>query len=81
MFVFLVKDAKIYHWGQARVIDGTYQRGQAPVIHILLNLLRSLKVDYPDAVILGHRDLPWVAKDCPCFSCATEYASLQPENR
>lgn len=30
-------------------------------------LLRSLLVDYPDAEIVGHRDLPNVHKDCPCF--------------
>ena len=30
-------------------------------------LLRSLLVDYPDAEIVGHRDLPDVHKDCPCF--------------
>ena len=39
-------------------------------------LLKSLKVDYPDAKILGHRDLPNVHKDCPCFDARTEYASL-----
>ena len=43
----------------------------------LLALLRSLKVDYPDARIIGHRDLPWVTKKCPCFDCS-EYASLNP---
>ena len=42
----------------------------------LLALLRSLKVDYPDAQILGHRDLPWVKKACPCFDAVTEYAHL-----
>ena len=41
-------------------------------------LLRSLKTDYPDAVILGHRDLPGVHKDCPCFDAREEYAGLQP---
>ena len=46
--------------------------------HTLLNLLRSLKVDYPDAEILGHRDLPWVKKACPCFDARSEYQSLQP---
>jgi len=30
-------------------------------------LLYSLSLDYPDAEILGHRDLPGVRKDCPCF--------------
>ncbi|WP_437182110.1 hypothetical protein [Segatella copri] len=31
------------------------------------DLLYSLVLDYPDAEILGHRDLPWVRKSCPCF--------------
>ena len=35
----------------------------------------SFTVDYPDAKILGHRELPNVHKDCPCFSCK-EYKSL-----
>ncbi len=33
----------------------------------LEQLLYSLATDYPDAEILGHRDLPGVRKDCPCF--------------
>ena len=41
----------------------------------LLALLKSLRVDFPDAEILGHRDLPWVKKACPCFD-ATEYQNL-----
>ena len=44
--------------------------------HALWALLKSLKVDYPNAVILGHRDLPHVAKDCPCFDAKAEYANL-----
>ena len=44
--------------------------------HALVALLRSLKQDYPDALILGHRDLPHVSKRCPCFDAQTEYASL-----
>ena len=35
--------------------------------HSLEALLRSLCLDYPDAEVLGHRDLPWVKKACPCF--------------
>ena len=35
----------------------------------LIALLRSLKVDYPDAEIKGHCELKGVHKDCPCFSC------------
>ncbi|MFC3816550.1 N-acetylmuramoyl-L-alanine amidase [Lysobacter sp. GCM10012299] len=30
-------------------------------------LLLKLRRDYPQTEILGHRDLPKVAKDCPCF--------------
>ena len=44
--------------------------------HSLIALLRSLKVDYPDAQILGHRDLPWVKKKCPCFDARAEYSQL-----
>lgn len=46
--------------------------------HSMETLLRSLLYDYPDAKILGHRDLPWVTKDCPCFDVRTEYANLRP---
>jgi len=42
----------------------------------LVALLRSLKQDYPDAAILGHRDLPNVHKDCPCFDAQSEYQNL-----
>ncbi len=42
----------------------------------LIALLRSLKVDYPDARILGHRDLPNVHKDCPCFDAQKEYKDI-----
>ena len=42
----------------------------------LLRLLRRLKTQYPDAQILGHRDLPNVHKACPCFDAITEYSSL-----
>ena len=43
----------------------------------LYELLKQLRRDYPQARIIGHRELPNVRKDCPCFSCA-EYADLQP---
>ncbi len=42
----------------------------------LASLLYSLKIDYPDAAIIGHRDLPWVRKSCPCFDAKAEYAEL-----
>ena len=44
----------------------------------LLRLLRRLKKEHPDARILGHRDLPDVHKDCPCFDASEEYKDLQP---
>ena len=41
----------------------------------LLSLLRALKVDYPDALIVGHHDLNPL-KACPCFDAAREYKNL-----
>ena len=45
--------------------------------HALVALLRCLRYDYPNAEIIGHRDLPWVKKACPCFD-ASEYRNLTP---
>lgn len=42
----------------------------------LRKLLVRLKTDYPNARIVGHRDLPKVAKECPCFDAGAEYATL-----
>ena len=42
----------------------------------LWHLLKALKADYPDARILGHCELPHVAKSCPCFLASKEYASI-----
>ena len=42
----------------------------------LWHLLKSLKTDYPNATILGHRDLPGVRKECPCFDARKEYSAL-----
>jgi N-acetyl-anhydromuramyl-L-alanine amidase AmpD len=44
--------------------------------HALLQLLKRLKAEHPDARILGHRDLPSVHKACPCFDAITEYSRL-----
>ena len=30
-------------------------------------LIYSLKEDYPEAKVVGHRDLPGVKKDCQCY--------------
>ncbi len=39
-------------------------------------LLKSLKVDYPDAPILGHCDLPGSRRYCPSFDAKSEYAEI-----
>ena len=44
--------------------------------HALWALLKSLKADYPDAKILGHSELPGVAKTCPNFLASKEYEEL-----
>lgn len=44
--------------------------------HTLLALLHSLRADYPEAEILGHRDLPHVKKACPCFDAKSEYKGV-----
>lgn len=49
--------------------------------HTLYELLKALTAEYPDARILGHCELPHVAKQCPCFPCSSEYTSLQPDAR
>lgn len=55
----------------------------------LLAILTRLKQKYPNAIIMGHRDIspdknhngivdPWERiKDCPCFDAKTEYANLK----
>lgn len=42
----------------------------------LLILLKSLKKNFPHAIIKGHRDFPGVKKDCPCFNAHAEYSKL-----
>ena len=45
----------------------------------LIALLRSLKIDYPDAEIMGHCELEGVHKACPSFSCS-EYRDYFENN-
>ena len=47
--------------------------------HALYELLKSLTRDYPNARIVGHSELPGVAKACPCFLASQEYRDLQPK--
>ena len=43
----------------------------------LRTLLERLHRRYPDALIVGHRDLD-PQKECPCFDVVNEYHDLQP---
>ena len=55
----------------------------------LLSILTRLKQKYPNAIIMGHRDIspdknhngivdPWERiKECPCFDAKTEYENLK----
>lgn len=42
----------------------------------LLNLLINLRLQYPKAIIQGHRDFPNVKKACPSFDAKKEYAKI-----
>lgn len=42
-------------------------------------LIIDLKKRYPQAIILGHCDLPGVAKACPSFDAISEYANITGE--
>ena len=46
---------------------------QQVTLHELLSTLHEL---FPEARIVGHRDLPGVAKACPCFDAEKEYAYI-----
>ena len=46
----------------------------------MYELLEDLREEYPDARIIGHCELPHVAKACPCYLPSKEYSQLQPEN-
>ena len=39
----------------------------------LHRLIQRLKEDYPEARVVGHRDLPGVKKDCPCYDVCMVY--------
>lgn len=61
-----------------------------PQKETLLKLLREYKSKYPNAIIVGHRDLspdlngdgkidPWEYKKlCPCFNAIEEYKYIKP---
>ena len=45
----------------------------------LWSLLKELAEEYPGARIVGHCELPHVAKSCPNFLASVEYVALQPK--
>ena len=46
----------------------------------MLDLLKDLTAEYPEARIIGHSELPHVAKVCPGFIASEYYHSLQPKS-
>ena len=46
----------------------------------MLDLLKDLTVEYPEARIIGHCELPHVTKTCPNFIASAYYDSLQPKS-
>ena len=49
---------------------------------ILSKLIQRLLEDYPQAKVVGHRDLPGVTKDCPCFAVLPSLLSeSQPKHQ
>lgn len=48
--------------------SATFLREQYETLEALLNELRA---EFPNTAILGHRDLPKVAKECPSFNVRT----------
>lgn len=42
----------------------------------IIDLLTELKINYPKAVIQGHKDFPRVNKACPSFDAKTEYKNV-----
>ena len=43
----------------------------------LRRLIKQLKLRYPKAKVLGHRDFPGVKKACPCFNAIPEYSDIR----
>ena len=42
----------------------------------LLKLIKQLKAKYPNAKVVGHKDMPNVHKACPCFEAKREYNNI-----
>ena len=54
-------------------VNGNWTNAQKAA---LMSLLMDLRKLYPQAKILGHRNFPRVAKDCPSFDAKTEYRKV-----
>lgn len=39
-------------------------------------LVKELKIQFPEAIVQGHRDFPNVHKECPCFDVKKWYSEL-----
>ena len=42
----------------------------------LLEIIKHYKKLYPNAKVVGHRDMPNVHKACPCFNAKEEYKNI-----
>lgn len=42
----------------------------------IITLIRTLRARYGNLPVIGHRDVKGVAKACPCFDAAKEYANI-----
>lgn len=42
----------------------------------MAKLVKELKMQFPDAIVQGHRDFPNVHKECPCFEVKKWYSDL-----
>ena len=59
--------------GGRGVFEDNRTAEQMITLHFLLCTLHEM---FPRARIVGHRDLPGVAKACPCFDAEKEYKYL-----
>jgi hypothetical protein len=55
---------------ESRKAEDTRTKEQKEALKIMVDFFHLL---FPGAEIVGHRDLPNVNKDCPCFNANEEY--------
>ncbi len=66
----------VYVGGLDRLAKVAKDTRTAPQKVTLRRLLAELKARYPNAQIIGHRDVPGTRKACPSFDARAEYAGL-----